>query len=515
MCDNVSTNMRCATTFAFLLFMTAAAAGCGGLVEDEAAGSTGATPLRRLPDAAKELVIVDPSVIEAPVETTFDPSRPAGNDRRGAWSFGRAIHNMLPAAQRGDARAASAFVDAWLVQWMSDQSPNPTVSASTARTNIELIVTRPWRVASGCAADDASCVLDMAKAPFRLVAIVNRPDLRIVANDGSAIGGEGRFVFQLVSPTIGRNVAGGPIEIIDPTPRPQKFTVIFEYSLPVADTTDTLKWASRWHELGSLPFGEEYNGALRNITNDFSGADRDARRPNGNALNQIRTNEVATQGARRFGAEAPLSVPQIWELREFRLSAATGRLAQHTVNLEPSRDFDIARSAFALPMGTRSTELASWLLANEDAILASRQVMPASMLGNSSLVGSPPFGAWGKASNSGSHSLVTADDPAVRVGDRVRDEFALDTCAGCHRHESTTPTPHFMHLSDRRAIDAGDQTTLGLAAPANDAEARATILSKMLQADIASDGGRYRDFVTLLATKPRDVKEKPGRKACR
>jgi hypothetical protein len=501
-------------SFVLLLLMTAAAGACGGLVEDEAARTTGAAPLRRMPDAAKELVIVDPSVIEAPVETTFDPSRAAGNDRRGAWSFGRAIHNMLPAAQRGDARAASVFVNDWLSQWLTDQSPNPEVSASTARPNIDMIVTRPWRIASGCSADDATCVLDMAKAPFRLVAIVNRPDLRIVASDGTAIGGEGRFVFQLVAPTIGRNVAGGPIEIIDATPRPQKFTVIFEYSLPVTDTTDTLKWATRWHDLGSLPFGEEYNGALRQITNDFSGADRDVRRPNGNALDQLRTNEVATQGARRFGDEQPLSTPQFWELREFRLSAATGKLAQHTVNLEPSRDFDIARSAYVSPMGTRSTELASWLLANEEAILASRQVMPASMLGNSALVGSAPFGAWGKASSNGTHSLVTADDPSVRVSDRIRDEFAIDTCAGCHRHESSTPTPHFMHLSDRRAIDAVDQTTLGLTPPANDRDARATVLSKFLQADVAPDGGRYRDFVTLLETKPRDVKEKPGRRAC-
>src|SRR5688572_33071253 len=85
-------------------------AACGGLVEDERTGGVSTAPLRRLPDAAKELVIVDPSVIESPVETAFDPAHAAGTDRRGAWSFGRAIHNMLPAEQRGDARAASAFV---------------------------------------------------------------------------------------------------------------------------------------------------------------------------------------------------------------------------------------------------------------------------------------------------------------------------------------------------------------------------------------------------------------------
>lgn len=490
-------------------------AACGGLVEDEPPAGTRGAELRRLPVAMKELVIVDPSVIESPIETTFNPARPAGDDPRGAWSFGRAVHNMLPRSQRGDARAASELVMSWLAHWSTDQSPNPAVSPSAARPNIDAIITGPWRIASGCAATDASCVLDMRKAPFRLVAIVNRPDLRIVADDGSAIGGEGRFVFQVVGPTLGRNVPDGPIEVIDPRPLPQKFTVIFEYSLPVRDNTQTLRWADRWHSLGTIPFGPAFNAKLRDITNDFSGPDRDPRRPNGNALNQIRTNEVATQGARRFGAEQPLTVPQFWELREFRLSAATGRLAQHTVNLEPSRDFDIARAAFPPPMGTRSTALASYMIENEEAILASRQTMPAWMLGNSSLVGSAPYGAWGKASNSGPHSFVTAGDPPVRVSDQVRDALALDTCAGCHRHESSTPTPHFMHLSDRRAIDDVDQTSLGLPAPANDAEARATVLSKMLQAEIAEGGPRYADFVGLLEMKPRDLKEKRGRKACR
>ncbi len=487
-------------------------AACGGLVEEEGRPSAGSASLQRTPDAAKELVITDPSVIEAPVETTFDPSRPSGTDRRGAWSFGRLVHNMLPRGQRDDARAASAFVNAWLEHWLVDQSPNPAVSPSAARPNIQALVLGPWRTASGCAATDTSCVLDLTKAPFRLLAIVNRPDLRIVASDGRAIGGEGRFVFQVVGPTLGRNVEGGPIEVIDATPRPQKFTVIFEYSLPVKDDAGTLAWAERWHRLGAVGFGEAFNAHLRNLTNDFSGPDADRRRPNGNALNQVRTNEVATLGARRFGAEAPLSVPQFWELREFHLTSAG--LAQHTVNLEPSRDFDVARPAFAPPMGTRSTELASWMIANEEAILASREVLPAELSGNSALVGSTPYGAWGRAAgNTAPHSFVTAD--GVRVADRVRDELAADTCAGCHRHESATPTPHFMHLSDRRAIDAVDQTTLGLAPPANDREARAVILSKLLEHEIAPDGPRYLDFVDLLAMKAKDVKEKRGRKPCR
>jgi hypothetical protein len=511
---------------AMVLGTATLAAACGGSMEEERDGTSAAARLQRAPDPAKELVIVDPSVIASPEETTFDPQRPSGNDRRGAWTFGRLVHNMLPSGQRDDRKAASDFVTSWLQHWDEGQSPNPAVSPSDARPNIRALVLGPWRAASGCATDDAACTLDMAKAPFQLLAIVNRPDLRIVADDDTAIGGEGRFVFQLVGPRLGWNVPGGPVEVLDATASPQKFNVIFEYSLPVRSNLDTLRWAQRWHDLGAVPFGEGFNAVLRSITSDFAGPDQDLRRPNGNALDQLRTNEVATQGARRFGAELPLSAPQIWELREFRLSAGTGRLAQHTVNLEPSRDFDIARPAsvatFRAPFGTRSPELASWLVDNADAVLSSRQIMPPSMAGNSALIGSGGFGPWGRISTAAPHSFVTAGSPPVRVADAVRDRFALDTCAGCHRHESATPTPHFMHISDRRAIDAVDQTTLALPPATTPAEARAIVLSPFLLHEIAAPsaalpngGPRYEDFTEVLDTKPRDLKGARGRRPCR
>jgi hypothetical protein len=380
-----------------------------------------------------------------------------------------------------------------------------------------MVLTEPWRAASGCAVADEGCLLAMDKAPFRLLAIVYRPDLRIVAEDDTAIGGEGRFVFQLVGPTVGLRVAGGPLEVLDPTPKPQKFTVIFEYSLPVKKNEDTLDWANRWHALGALSFGDDYNRALRAITTDFAGPDAGDRRPNGSALNQLRTNEVATQGQRRFGAEAPLSPPQFWELREFRLGQGTGGLVQHTVNLEPSREFDIARPLFPTPLGTRAPELASFLVANGPAVLASTHAIPPAMLGNSALVGSAPYGAWGKVSNAGLHSLVTAE--GVRVDDAVRDSFAVQTCAGCHRHE--TGTPHFMHLSDRRAIDAVDQTTLGLPPVTDDTSARAIVLSGFLEREIAAPSGetaagpRYADFAELLGTDPKTLRGSRGRRPCR
>ena len=92
--------------------------GCDDGSASQAAGaelaSSGSALQQRAVAAEKELVIVDRSVVESPLETTFDPRHPDGAAPQGAWSFGRLVHNLLPRGQRGDARAASRFTVQWL-----------------------------------------------------------------------------------------------------------------------------------------------------------------------------------------------------------------------------------------------------------------------------------------------------------------------------------------------------------------------------------------------------------------
>src|SRR5688572_6058799 len=85
------------------------------------ASIAGLAPDTTAVDPARELVISDASVVESPQETTFDPSRPSGTARQGAWSFGRLVHNMLPPAERDSPAAASQLVLNWLKTWESDQ----------------------------------------------------------------------------------------------------------------------------------------------------------------------------------------------------------------------------------------------------------------------------------------------------------------------------------------------------------------------------------------------------------
>jgi hypothetical protein len=465
----------------------------------------------------KELMITDASVITSPVETTFDPALPSGSSNFGAWSFGRLVHNMLPAADRNSAAAASKLVLDWLATWESPQAPNPTVSPARTRASIREQITNPWKAASGCVdpelpATDATCVLDMTKAPFKLMAIMYRPDLRRVAGDDTSIGGEGRFVFQVIGPTLGVNATTNAIEVMDATVKPQKFTVIFEYSLPVLDDGMTITWAQRFHLLGTLPFGTSFNAQLLNLTRDFSGPDQDTRRPNGNAINQVRTNEVALQGA-RFPNPGFVAGKQIWEIREFHLT--TTALAPHTMNLEPARDFDIFKTAFIPPEGTRAAELSAYLNANAAAVLASNHKLADGMSANASLVGSAPYGAWGKLVNPNPPTIPSqgVENALEGVAIDVRDSFAINTCAGCHRHE--TDTRHFMHISFVGALEptskTDDRVRIGVADAADDAIA----VSNFLRNDVSPGGARYQDLTELLVTKRIDLKDKPGLRPCR
>jgi hypothetical protein len=204
----------------------------------------------------------------------------------------------------------------------------------------------------------------------------------------------------------------------------------------------------------------------------------------------------------RFVDGVATGTPQHWELREFHLT--TTGLVPHVMNQEPSRDFDVQRASGEHVTGGRTSELESFLMENDATAALGKHQVPEFMLANSSLVGSAPYGAWGKPTNSSPQSFAG-------VSDGARDGFALQTCAGCHRHE--TNTAHFMHLSDVRAIDEVDKAQAGVTSEtAPTAIVLSTFLRREISAPVAEDpgsGARYTDFDELLhstAVKPAKVK---------
>ena len=339
-----------------------------------------------------QLMITDLRVVEDPVRT--DPS----NGNRATWTFKYLMENLA-----GD-NDPSEFALHWLELWEQDQQVNDSVTP--ARASMRELVIDPWLAASG------GQKLDLTRAPFKLLAIVNRMDLRVHKGRHVATGGEGRFVF---------GVLGADGKPLPPTAGtvPGGFTVIFEFELTAKNMDQLRNWAMAWKRLDKYGLGSpEYKVELERITRVFSKKGRAPHKPNGSPLNQVRTNEVA------LGA--------IWELREFVIDPTTGLLRQHTVAQNPSE---------LLLNGTPA--LARLINRNEAKILSNDFVVPMEVLGADALSG--PF-QESDFSDFDDRTFTAIpffadfyDIPWSAAGVRNNDArhlFALNTCSGCHRTET-------------------------------------------------------------------------------
>jgi len=305
-------------------------------------------------DIARELMITDRSVV--------NDTRANGSD--GAWSF---AHLMTALADDGK---AGALVKAWLQTW--DTSGAVNGFPLPVRPAVRDRIVRPWMAMDGAVSAE-TWTPNLAHAPFRLLAIVYRPDLGIVGRDNAiANAGEARLVFTAL------DLAAVPD--IDRAP-PLPFTLIVEYTLPATDRDAVRGWAARWHALGHLSFGAAYNTALQAITDAFDG-------PSARATVRLRTND---------------GLAQPWQLREFRRDGDTGRLVDVAVSNTPHL------SLIATP-----TELSAFINDNRGNDL------PPRFLGGNADIPTPDF-RW----------------PAMGIANNVlRHNFAMLTCNGCHAAET-------------------------------------------------------------------------------
>ncbi|MBD1430589.1 hypothetical protein [Sphingobacterium litopenaei] len=164
---------------------------------------------RLLTDQTKTLMITDLAVVED-VTRTFNPCASVGNPN-GAWTFGTLMRQMAsanPGAIASDLQV-SDFVRNWMNTWKTEQSVNG--ENLPARNTIQNLIT-DWENKSSVSPGG---ILNMRFAPFKLIAIVNRLDLRGNSGYGFSNAGEGRFVFNALTSTCNS----------------QEFTVIFEYGI--------------------------------------------------------------------------------------------------------------------------------------------------------------------------------------------------------------------------------------------------------------------------------------------
>lgn len=320
-------------------------------------------------DWEKELLITDMRVV--------GDARARNN---GPWSFGGVIKAM--AGTRDEQQFLKGFVESW----MQDQNVEGIVVK--ARPRMQEVVLDPWRARS------APGTYDLATAPFQLLAIVYRVDLRRQKNLGDGAG-EGRFVYGV------RDGAG----------RMMPFTVIAEFGLPIYQGKSALDWANDWHSLGQLELGSlEYNQRLETITNQFASRTARAGAIPGTALNQLRTNEIALD----FNTgHAP-----VWELREFHIG--------------PDGFVHPARPALT-PMNEMngSAMLTNYVKQNAKAIAEGTQNLPVKFRGT----------AFSAGSSAVPTNSFTWDVPGV--SDELERQFSMQTCNGCHAGSTGT---NFLHV---------------------------------------------------------------------
>lgn len=367
--------------------------------------------------AEKSLMITDLDVVEDP-SRTFNPcdmTATAGNPN-GVWTFGELMRQMAspsPGSIANDAATITFMMD-WLNTWAIANTING--DNVPARANISSVIST-WQTLSdqaNLAAGNPIGPLLVERCPFRLMAIVNRLDLRGSSGYGFSDAGEGRLVFCA----------------LDDLCNSREFTVIFEYGINKKKCETVKSFALEWANLSDPALGigtPAYNAALEAITLQFTQSGTNTAKPNQSSINQLRTNEIA------------LASP--WELREFNLTAA-GNLSLVDVKMEPARKFNTKAA------NPQTQFLADYANTNEADILANNYEIPLNYLGTDFRGGAahtqfPPTGVVNVAGNTPHHWDGRPAAPFLINSDDGRHTLSLNTCSGCHGGETQT---FFTHI---------------------------------------------------------------------
>lgn len=387
-----------------------------------------------LVDPEKALIIRNTNVLNHYFRTT-DPCKnvatPAGAnppppDSAKKWSFGYLMTQM--ANSSSTKITTSDFALKWLDEWAKTQTVNGDPLMEVERANgpkIAPTVKAQWLAASGNTGK-----VKMGKAPFRLLAIVNRLDKRgnPAFNGGSA--GELRFVFGILDLTHrepdGQCASMGQPKSLGDGAYSSESTVILEFAVDKATQTDIKAWGQKWIDLNAkTQDSPEYRTALEAITESVvkAGVGNAKSRANGSALLVIRTNESNDNN--------------VWDLREFAIDKTSHLLKAATVAQTPAASLNENTEQVASPTLVppepgydQSRDLLLWSNAKADSILADRHVMPKTFPTNTGVT-------YEHANLLGSHALTNMVPWSFssNVDPELRHHLALNTCNGCHATE--------------------------------------------------------------------------------
>lgn len=354
---------------------------------------------------------------------TYLPCGPSGpqGDPNGKWAFGYLMRQLAGGSSVSDADV-SKFIKKWLEQWK--KTPGVNGFPLPARPLLDSLIITPWKAASA----SAGLEFDPAKAPFRLLAIVNRIDKSdsLIYGSGGAPqpgdAGEVRFVFGALSSEC----------------QPLHFTVIFEYTVDKGDCAGIAQWATDWIALSKQRLGtDSYRAELQKLTDQVV-------KPS--VLGQLRTNEIS------LDASHPGSV---WDLREFHL--AGGQLAHDMVAQTPQDTLN----------GT--TALRDYLNANGAIIVKEQYDVPAlypssAHFRGDDAIGNPSLTFWNTA------GIVPAPVPGgtPAPATEVRHKFSRNTCNGCHNADTGSNGMHVNPMLDSDAVGQPSTFLTGAGGPVPD-----------------------------------------------
>ena len=346
------------------------------------------------------LFITDLSVVEDPVRT-YNVVNHQGNPI-GVWTFGNLIKNIANESSTGV--SAKKLLKEWLKGWaygrtINGQTVPPKIgvyrfligpwlqiSNSTLPTNYYQTVEslgngNQWEVDW-----DNTPEADLLKnAPFKLMAIVNRLDLRgnsAYTNLNNGNGGETRFIYTLEAPFDMSGSGGG--NAFTPAGHPPRaadggvvvgsytcvnpvdwegMNVIIEYGNPFNDICHLQHFAQSWLDLSGYslnnPPNSDFNAALEAITHQVIDPGVAHNKPNKSALDQIRTNErIFFPAACGNQAQASWSKSD-WELSQFQIDPTSHLLLPAPVSNTPKSESNVAWYLQNIPNGPLLSNLST------------------------------------------------------------------------------------------------------------------------------------------------------------
>ncbi len=429
----------------------------------------------------KSLWISDLRVVEDPART-YNIINQTGNPL-GAWTFGTLMKNMAGGLNSDSTPEQQEKVRNFLKTWVLGLGANYSLNGQLAKQRDPVLlfkfIIQPWLLrAMGISNNTTNMVslenwqshwdeVDLnallSNAPFKLTAIVNRMDLRGNSAYSAQLSnsGETRFIYSLISaynynglennsnnmgnPPFSPDTDFSPRELLDW----QGMNVILEYGNVETDKCDVKQRALDWMHLSELNMEEgleTYLAALEVLTNKVTDAGVKPSKPNGSAINQVRSNEKLLFELSGNGGVTPTGWENAdWQLRQFELNSQ-GFLVNAPVTNVPLTSNNFAPNIEQFNQPTNSTEVLDWIYSQTNRFMSVKQgnhnlpnelLQPVSNI-KGELMHYFGLDFWNENMNPTFFNKYTYNGESSLREKDIRRQLSLNTCAGCHSAETKT-----------------------------------------------------------------------------